>query len=715
MSEKIIKDQEETKEETKIGSEEIVKNGETKTGYEEIVKNEEKEVPEKVDANSSFWSKVKHFLKYSIQTWIARCFLIAFGLEFLMEILGRRSLVLGVKFMVSSPIVFLYNTSIIFFTLLFALFLRKRVFGIVLISIVWLICGFANFVVLGYRITPFAAIDLLMVKDVISMLDVYFSKVQQVLLVVAAVAVIAGIVILFRKSPKFEGKKHVMRTMVVCIVMWIGIMFFTNFNVSHNIISDDFANLGMAYQDYGFAYCFTNSIIDNGISKPDDYDESTMLHLKNELNSEEFDADESKKKTPNIVCVQLESFFDPNVVEGLTLSENPIPNFTKLKEKFPSGYFTMPALGAGTANSEFEVLTGIRSAYFGAGEYPYKTTVNKVPVEGMCSLLEKEGYHTFAMHNNKSSFYDRKDVYNEMGFERFISLEYMYNVEKTSTGWAKDEILVNNIKNCLRSTEGQDFVFTISVQGHGKYPEELGACDEKIKVSYPQDPVKENQLTYYVNQLHEMDQMIHDLITALDNTGEEYVLLLYGDHLPTITFDDDQLPHSQFQTEYILVNNMNLDIPDEDIRASDISTKIFKALNLNMGYVQRAHCLYQDNEEELDHAVTLLAYDMLFGDDYVYDGQSPVPEVGEKPMIMGLEEIGISRVSNEGDHAVVRGRNFNEYSKVYDGEDQLETVYVDRNTLMVQDQTLSDGALITVKQVDDSGHVLSSSSDYTFH
>ena len=158
-----------------------------------------------------------------------------------------------------------------------------------------------------------------------------------------------------------------------------------------------------------------------------------------------------------------------------------------------------------------------------------------------------------------------------------------------------------------------------------------------------------------------------------------------------------------------------LDITDEDIRASEVSTKIFKALNLNMGYVQRAHCLYQDNEEELDHAVTLLAYDMLFGDDYVYDGQSPVPEVGEKPMIMGLEEIGISRVSNEGDHAVVRGRNFNEYSKVYDGEDQLETLYVDRNTLMVQDQTLSDGALITVKQVDDSGHVLSSSSYYTFH
>lgn len=656
------------------------------------------------------WEKLKHFLRYSIQTWIARCFLIAFGLELLMEILGRRSIWLGVKFLLSSPIVFLYNTSIIFFTLLFALFLRKRIFGVIFISTIWLICGIANFVVLGYRITPFAAIDLLMVKDVISMLDVYFTKIQQILLVLAVIIVIAGIVFLFRKTPRFEGKKHVVRTMLVCITMWVGILLFTNFNVNHNIISDDFANLGMAYQDYGFAYCFTNSIIDNGIAKPDEYDEANMLALKDALESSELESDRKKKETPNIICVQLESFFDPNVVEGLTLSENPIPTFTKLKEKYPSGYMTMPALGAGTANSEFEVLTGIRSAYFGAGEYPYKTTVNKKPIESMCSLLEQEGYHTFAMHNNKSSFYDRKDVYDQMGFQTFISLEYMYNVEKTSTGWAKDAVLVENIKNCLRSTEGSDFVFAISVQGHGKYPEELGACEETITVEYPQDLIKENQLTYYVNQLHEMDEMIHDLISVLDNTGEPYVLLLYGDHLPTITFEDAQLPHSQFQTEYILVNNMKLELADEDLAASEISTKIFQALNLDLGYVQRAHCLYQDEEE--DEVISLLAYDMLYGNNYIYDGQSPVPETGE--IQMGLEEISITRVTNESDHVVVRGRNFNEYSVVYEGEEELKTVYVDRNTLMVTDKLLEENAEITVKQVDESGHILSTSKAYAF-
>lgn len=654
--------------------------------------------------------KIKHFLLYSIHTWIVRCFIIAFGLELLLEILGRRSIFGGIKFLISSPIVFVYNTSIIFFTLLFALFIRKRIFGICFISALWLICGIANFVVLGYRITPFAAIDILMVKDVISMLDVYFTKVQQVLLVVVIIAAIVGIVFLFRKTPKFEGKKHVVRTMILCIAIWIGIIGFTNFNVKHNIISDDFANLGMAYEDYGFAYCFTNSIVDNGISKPDSYSEETMEMLRDELIEADKSVDVRKKKTPNIVCVQLESFFDPTVVDGLNLSENPIPTFTMLKEKFPSGYFTVPALGAGTANSEFEVLTGIQSACFGAGEYPYKTTVNSVPVESMCSLLEQEGYHTFAIHNNKSSFYDRKEVYDTMGFQTFISLEYMYNVERTSTGWAKDKSLIKDIMNCLRSTEEQDFVFTISVQGHGKYPEEPGACDEQIQVEYPQDPVKQNQLTYYVNQIHEMDTMIHDLVKALDNLGEDYVLLLYGDHLPTITFADDQLPHSQFQTEYIIVNNMNLDLEDEDIKASEISTKIFEVLNLKLGYIQKAHVLYDG--EELENAVTLLAYDMLFGEDYIYEGRSPVPEDGD--IRMGLEKISIVNVNNEGDHVVVKGRNFNEFSTVYLGEEDYETIYVDRYTLMVPETLITSGDVVTVKQVDESGHVLSSSSPYKF-
>ena len=102
--------------------------------------------------NLSFGRKLKNKIRrawaYSIHTWIFKCFLIALPLELLLEMLGRRSIFLGVKFMFTQPIVFAYNTSIVFFTLLFALFLKKRVFGLVTITALWLACGIINFCVL---------------------------------------------------------------------------------------------------------------------------------------------------------------------------------------------------------------------------------------------------------------------------------------------------------------------------------------------------------------------------------------------------------------------------------------------------------------------------------------------------------------------------------------------------------------------------------------
>ena len=76
--------------------------------------------------NLSFKQKLKNKIKrawaYSIHTWIFKCFLIAVPMELLLEILGRRSIFLGFKFMLTQPFVFAYNTAIVFFTLLFALF-----------------------------------------------------------------------------------------------------------------------------------------------------------------------------------------------------------------------------------------------------------------------------------------------------------------------------------------------------------------------------------------------------------------------------------------------------------------------------------------------------------------------------------------------------------------------------------------------------------------
>ncbi|MBQ7706523.1 MAG: LTA synthase family protein [Lachnospiraceae bacterium] len=645
--------------------------------------------------------KIKKAVKYSIHTWIFRCFLCALIIELILEMFGRRSILGGFAFLFNSPIVFLYNVSIIFFTLLFALFIRKRVFGIALISIVWLVCGLINFIVLGFRVTPFAAVDFLMVKDTFSMIDVYYTKFQQVLIVIGIIILLIGIFVLFRKTPKYEGQMNVKLTMLACVIVWGIIWGFTNFGVKHNIISDDFANLGMAYQEYGFAYCFTNSIIDNGISKPDDYSKDAVLEIKAEIDN--MDKPKGKMKKPNIIIIQLESFFDPNGLKGLTMSDNPVPNFDKFKEEYPSGYFTVPALGAGTANSEFEVLTGIKSSYFGAGEYPYKTTVNDTPVVSLCSVLSDQGYATHAIHNNKGSFYDRDDVYNSMGFDDFTSIEYMYNLEYTSTGWAKDYTLTDDILKCLDSSEGQDFVFTISVQGHGRYPSDKDSCEDHIQVEYTFEESMEEPFHYYVNQIYEMDEMMGQLKEKLDERGEDYLLILYGDHLPSLNISQHQLTDSTlFQTEYVVVSNMKLGLKDEDITSNELACKLLDELNIPSGYTHKIHDLYEG--DELDEKLEMLAYDELFGENYLYDGHTPVPE---RHIRRGITPIVLEEAFDNGSSVSVKGENFNTYSVVFVNDKKVDTDYISENELLIDSDKVSSGDEIVVKQVDMAHHQLS--------
>ena len=683
------------------------KNKVTETMTEQNIEQISEEKVETKDNTVQKKHTMKRFVKFSLHTWLAKCFVLAFFLEMLLEMLGRRSIFSGVVFLVHSPFVFFYNTIIIFFTLLFALFLRKRVFGFVIISSIWLICGIVNFVVLGYRVTPFAAIDIMMAKDVLSMLDVYLAKWQQIGLIIAVVLFILGLIVMYRKTPRYEGSRKFFGTVFACIFTWFLIGGLTTYYMKNNIISDDFANLGMAYEEYGFAYCFTNSIVDNGIEKPEHYNQSEMIMLKSALMDLE---SHGETKKPNIIVIQLESFFDPNDVVGLSMSKNPVPTFTTLKAEYPSGYLTVPALGAGTANTEFEVLTGIRSSYFGAGEYPYKTTINHVPVESMCSLLKKQGYGAYAIHNNVGSFYDREKVYDEMGFDAFISLEYMYDVEKTSIGWSKDKTLVDDIMKCLKDTKSKpDLVYTISVQGHGQYPDGDDTCTDHVQLSYDDKSV-EKKFHYYVNQIYEMDQMIAELIKQLDAYGEDYVLVLYGDHLPSLDLTEERLPNSTlFQTEYIIVNNIGLKLKDKDIDAYELSTRLFQALNMPDGYAQKIQRYYHG--EERDEKLELYAYDMLFGNRYIYNERRPLLE---NHMRRGVDIISLENAENRNGNAYIYGENFNEYSEIYINGSSKSTEYIDRNTLYIEDYDLEAGDSVCVKQVDSSSHILSETNTIFF-
>lgn len=266
--------------------------------------------------------------------------------------------------------------------------MRKRVFGYGIISFAWLLCGVTNCIVLGFRITPFSAIDMLMARNTITIIDKYFSVWQVVFIGVALFVALAAVIILFLKSPTIQGNIYRIRTTVLIVASFCMVMLFTKIALNAQAISDNFANLATAYDKYGFVYCFSNSVVDVGISEPSDYSEEKMLEIKDELDTVKASGAKFAKRKPNVIVVQLESFMDPSYVKELSFNMNPIPNFTKLKEECSSGFLTMPAIGAGTANSEFEVLSGFDVAYFGAGEYPYKTVLGSTTCETMATQFK---------------------------------------------------------------------------------------------------------------------------------------------------------------------------------------------------------------------------------------------------------------------------------------------------------------------------------------
>ena len=648
--------------------------------------------------------------------WIFACFILAVVEDVILEILGRRSFVGAVKFIVHSPLIFFINILIIFGSLLLGLLFSKRLFFVFIFGFLWFVMGFINFILLGYRITPFSAIDFLMAMDVISMMDIYFSKFQQILIYVGIGVAVFFVVMLYIWTPKIIGKVNRLVNFLVAVGVFMLIYVLTTTATRLGIISDDFSNLGNAYRDYGFAYCFSNSIIDIGISKPDNYSEEEVDGLVERVDSDYqlYLRNRGRKQTPNIIIIQLESFMDISRMQGIHTDIDSVPNFNKFMEEYPSGFLTVPSIGAGTANVECEVITGMRTSMFGAGEYPYKTVLTDTPCESLAQILGRQGYTSFAMHNNKAYFYSRHEVYNELGFDYFVSQEYMPHLSYTSAGWAKDYDLVDEIKKCLDHTEtDDDFIHCISVQGHGKYPEDAVNTVEHVHVTRDDgDTVLENQYGYYVNMCYEMDEMIGMLKDMLDERGEDYVLFIYGDHLPSIPFEmSDIVVGNELQSEYVIVNNIGLDLPDRDMATYEFSDYLLTALNMDKGIYQKIHSSFYNpyDDTAYNDALHLIQYDMLYGEQYIYDS---IEEYKPKNMMMGIYPVVLKDVVLSNNQIIVHGNNFTPFSTVVVNGERLVTTYMNENTIIVAREEfdeLKTGDVVAVYQIDLEKHVLSTS------
>ena len=651
--------------------------------------------------------------------WV-RLGLLALLLNYINECLSRHSFIKGIIYFGSHPLAFLFNSFMIFFTLSIAMLFKKRVFATFFISALWFGLGVTNFVIRSSRKSPFAASDFRNLTEGLKVIQKYYTIPQIVILCLVIAALVACIIFIAIRTPKVKQKINYLLSALVIAVSFGMIMIINYVSNATGLIPRQFGNLVRAYDTYGFGYMFSCSLFRNGVSKPKDYSPGKVNDVvdsveNNDKNNNDNDKNDIDK--PNIIFLQLESFFDATNVKGLEFSEDPIPNIRKLYEKFPGGYLSVPSFGAGTANTEFETMTGMNLDDFGPGEYPYKTVLQSTACESICYYLSNYGYTTTALHDNTGGFYDRNRVFSRLGFDSFVSIEYIEKYEKNPIGWVKDKCLTDEIVGILDSTGTPDYIYTISVQGHGDYPENTDGLDLPVKVTNNNVTGNPNGFEYYVNQTHEMDAFVAELIDALSKRNEKTILVIYGDHLPTFDITDDDLKNGDiYQTQYVVWNNYNLQIENKDLQAYQLSAYLMKNLGMKGGVISKLHMSYFDKEDKEDKEeylsnLKLLEYDILYGNCQAYEGVNPYKITNMK---MGYKPIKVLNGENAYSHIVIRGRNFTEFSQVEINGTVHKTIYNGPDELLVDGYTLKDGDQIAVLQISNSNETLSRTNIFTY-
>lgn len=662
--------------------------------------------------NSAFAKKMQPVYAFMNRFSLIFHALLACIINFVIEAISRHSVVAAWDYMTGTPLVFLYNAFMIFVTFSIVYLFKRRIFVRMIIGAVWVILGIANGYILLKRVTPFNAQDLKIAGDGIALINNYCNGFEVVVIAVGAVALLIWLISMWRRGGQYAGKIHHIAALIGIIVCGVLYTFVTNIAIDKRVVSTYFGNIAFAYEDYGLPYCFSASLFNTGISEPNGYTKKAMAKIDKDGELNQTAASRSSDELPNIIVVQLESYFDVANAEFFTTSEDACPNLHNLYQNYSNGYFKVPSVGAGTANTEFEVLTGMNLRYFGPGEYPYKTYSKKHPTESAATALASLGYGTHALHDNTGNFYSRANVFNNMGFDTFTSKEFMNVLQTTENGWAKDEILTQHIMEAMDTTKQEDFVFTVSVQGHGNYPETQVIQNPKIKVEGIEDEALKNKWEYYVNQVYEMDQFVGDLIKAVEERNEPSVVVFYGDHLPTMGLKAEDLKSRYlYNTNYVIWDNIGLQKDDKNIPAYQLMSEVLNRLDIHSGTVFNYHQQRKGTKNYLSD-LELLQYDILYGKQYVYNGKAPITE---GHMVMGIRNVSLSSIVPQLNSGYsLYGENFTKYSRVYVNGEKQKSSFLNNTRINLSETELKDGDVIQVGQVGSSDTIFRMSDKYTY-
>lgn len=302
------------------------------------------------------------------------------------------------------------------------------------------------------------------------------------------------------------------------------------------------------YRSCGFIPSFIAVAQDLPIPEPDDYSDEQAVSAQDALVGA-FDAtlaqtpgriaaeQQFAEVKPVIITIMNESFSDLSVYRGLRdAGYNGPAYYNSLSDTLQRGCLMASTNGGGTANSEFEFLTGNSIAFVGNGKYPYQL-YNLSGIDSLPKQLAELGYRSRAVHPQPPTNWNRSMVYPQLGFEDFISKDDFDEDAPRYHSGVTDRVTYDKVLELLREDDGPQFIFDVTMQNHSGYDE--GTVPDDELTSYAPAGVTDatlvSQLNTYLTCIEASDRDLAYLIEQLRGIGRPVVLVFFGDHQPNMT------------------------------------------------------------------------------------------------------------------------------------------------------------------------------------
>ena len=461
-----------------------------------------------------------------------------------------------IKIMLEDHLIFFLNALPIFFTLLIFYFLCNAVWVSFLITgiFVFVIAEVNRFKMI-FRDDPFVFEDILLIseaKDMMGKYPLYLDKPS--ICAILVIFVLTSMCMLFRKIKLRARFVRVLGVVFVGLLALISYnkLYVNNQEIHNQIWHYQFGNQwkgGNQYMARGVVYSFVHSIPNAINNPPDGYNAKDAANIIDNYGMIPLDAD----KKVHIISVMLEAYNDFSVYDVIEFKEDPYYNFHKIQEEAYHGKLYTDIFAAGTIKTERSFLTGYSDV-----------KISKKATQSYVRYFKEQGYYTEAMHPCYGWFYDRRNVNEQLGFERFYYYENKFaKIEDKDMqrepyhGYLSDydfvDYIIDGYENTIKNNK-MYFNFSVTYQNHGPY-----STEKEVDIEYAQrqagyTEIEYNILNNYLHGVSKTDEALGKLCDYIKEREEPIVLILFGDHNPWL---------GENNSVYEMLGiNLNLDTPD---------------------------------------------------------------------------------------------------------------------------------------------------------